>query len=406
MQSLTIGTKRRLLAAMLVVGGVALALLISSVTAAFAGTSTSVQWRNEGYSAATGWTTGMIGPYDEGALVPFRLTVTNPSNTKSAVVGGFSLQVTREAHGVSVFDYTTNWSGPISASLQDGVADDMLRTTFPAGMTLGPSQSVTFTFFGHLAVSTLARPAAGMLNGNGVCGFSQVDAAGVGGAGKSVPVKVNPRPGLLGTPAIDLAKSSDAPTSGVKAGTTVTYSYLVTNIGDVPLVNAVITDDVLGTIGTIAGPLAPGASQTLTASAVLRETTTANSKVAATDEFGREATDESALTVSVFATARIFGSMFWDWDNNGSWDALETGLAGWAIELQDAQGNVVATVLTDENGAYSFDGVEPGTAYTVRALVPSSWYQTAPIGSVYTVTPASGQDAGPFDFGAVFVGET
>jgi hypothetical protein len=327
------------------------------------------------------------------------LTITNPSNTKAALVGGFSLQVTREAHGVAVFDYTTDWAGPMAPDSHDGVFGDMLRTTFPAGMTLAPGQSATFTFSGHLAVSSAGHPAAGMLNGNGVCGFSEVEADGVGAFGKRVPVKVNAHSGTLGTPAIDIVESSDAPTSGVAAGTNVTFTYVVKNIGDVPLFDAVVTDSELGAIGTVPGPLAPGASQSLTVSRALAQTIASTATVSAVDESGRGATDTTAFTVAVFSSARVFGSVYLDSDANGAWDAGEIGFTGWAVQLSDSQGNVIAVAISDLAGAYSFEGVTPGSDYTISIVPQDNWVQSAPLGGVFTITPASGQNAGPFDFG-------
>lgn len=385
--------------------GLAFSILLACVASAFAaaGGGASVQWRNEGFREGTGWTTGEIGPYNEGDLVPFRLTVTNSSSTKSAVVGGFSMQVTRQAHDVSVFDYTTDWSGPIAPSSQDGVSGDMLRTTFPAGMTLAPGQSATFTFKGHLALSAPGAPAAGLLNGNGVCGFSEVDADGVGAFGKRVPVKVNPRPGTLGTPAIDIAESSDAPTTGVAPGTTVTYTYVVTNVGDVALMNAVVTDSQFGAVGVIPGPLAPGASQTLTTQAILTETTEDTSSVVASDAYGREAADSAKCSVSVLSSARMFGFVYADWNANGARDADEQGMGEWLVRLTDAQGNLVATALTGADGSYEFGSLNPGVTYTLSADSLNGWQQTAPIDGVFVSTLAGGQNAGPFEFGEVMV---
>jgi len=73
------------------------------------------------------------------------------------------------------------------------------------------------------------------------------------------------------SPSLRLEKSVDK--DCVAAGETVTYSYKVTNTGNVPITDLTITDDQLGVIGTIAS-LAPGASQTLTASTALMQTTT------------------------------------------------------------------------------------------------------------------------------------
>jgi len=298
---------------------VCLGLATSALAAA--GGSPGVTWRNESYRPGTGWTTGEVGPYSEGDLVPFRLTVTNPNSTKSAVVGGFALQLTREAHGVAVFDSTTGWSGPLAPSTQDGLFGDMLRTTIPVGLTLAPGASVTFCFNGHLAVSTPSAPAAGMLNGSGVVGFSEVQGDGVGAFGKRVPVKVDARQGTLGTPAIKIVESSDAPASGVAADTRVTYTYTVTNIGDIAFLNAVVTDSKFGAVGTIAGPLAPGASQALMTEAVLTETTEDTSSVVASDRYGRQATDSTKCSVAVLSSARLFGSAFYDVNSNGAWDA-------------------------------------------------------------------------------------
>lgn len=366
----------------------------------------NVQWRNEGYDLVKGWTTGEIGPYAEGSSVPFRLIVTNPSTSKSAVVGGFSLQVTAEAHGVAVFDGTTDWTGPIAPSSQDGLADGMLRTTFPAGLALGPGESATITFKGHLALSTPARSAAGLLNGNGVNGFSEVDAAGAGAFGKRVPVKVASAQGTLGTPAVGIAKTSDAPATGVPAGASVTYTYVVTNLGDVPLLNLAVSDDVLGPIGSVPGPLAPAAAVQFTRTAVLGENTTNVGSVAAVDRYGREVSDTAELTVAVITSARILGHVFEDSNGDGSWASdVEPGLAGWTVDLLDTAGNVVQTAATDGVGDYMFSDLTPGQTYVVQQITQGGWIQTAPLDGTFTVTPGPGQDAGMFDFGDWRLGE-
>lgn len=78
------------------------------------------------------------------------------------------------------------------------------------------------------------------------------------------------------TPKVDIEKyvkdadgvwqdADTAPGVRVDKGTNPEFKYVVTNVGDVPLSNIVVTDSVLGTIGTISGPLAPGATdETLT----------------------------------------------------------------------------------------------------------------------------------------------
>ena len=63
-------------------------------------------------------------------------------------------------------------------------------------------------------------------------------------------------------PGIDLVKlagsAPDGGTETVPSGSDVTYTYIVVNTGDTFLSSITITDDVLGAVGTIVGPTAPG----------------------------------------------------------------------------------------------------------------------------------------------------
>ncbi len=71
-------------------------------------------------------------------------------------------------------------------------------------------------------------------------------------------------------PAISLVKDSDAPALGIPQGedTAVTYSYVVTNIGDVTLFDTMLVDDKLGDIADM-GTLAVGESKTIEVTAIL-----------------------------------------------------------------------------------------------------------------------------------------
>jgi uncharacterized repeat protein (TIGR01451 family) len=68
-------------------------------------------------------------------------------------------------------------------------------------------------------------------------------------------------------PALTLVKTAGATADGgthyVVSGTPVVYTYRVVNSGDTYLTNVVLTDDKLGAIGAIAGPVAPGATNYL-----------------------------------------------------------------------------------------------------------------------------------------------
>ncbi len=64
-------------------------------------------------------------------------------------------------------------------------------------------------------------------------------------------------------------------------------------------------------------------------------------------------------------------------DNDGDCEfgtsASDRPIAGATLELLDADGNVLATTVTDENGAYSFKGLVPGS-YSVRQIQPDEFF--------------------------------
>ena len=103
-------------------------------------------------------------------------------------------------------------------------------------------------------------------------------------------------------PAIDIDKTvSD---ESVTPGTTVTYTFVVTNTGDTTLFDIVVTDDVMGEIGTI-DQLEPGESATLTADFVVGDVAVTNVAVArGHDILGRvvEASDDANVTVVLVET--------------------------------------------------------------------------------------------------------
>lgn len=71
----------------------------------------------------------------------------------------------------------------------------------------------------------------------------------------------------------------------------------------------------------------------------------------------------------------ISGFKFDDEDANGVWDTGEPVLPTWRINLSDGQ-----SVLTDQNGFYSFYGLAPGS-YTVTESQQFGWNQTFPSGN-------------------------
>ena len=72
------------------------------------------------------------------------------------------------------------------------------------------------------------------------------------------------------------------------------------------------------------------------------------------------------------APAKISGNVYHDRSNDGRRDAGEEAIAGVKIELINASGAVVATTQTNQQGAYEFVGVLPGT-YAIRETQPAGF---------------------------------
>ncbi|MDP2401498.1 MAG: hypothetical protein Q8M66_05915, partial [Actinomycetota bacterium] len=87
-------------------------------------------------------------------------------------------------------------------------------------------------------------------------------------------------------------------TSVIDPGEVVTYTYTVTNVGDVPLYNVVLDDDMLGIVGTLPS-LLPGQSAPFEASDLIEVDTTNVVVATAADELGHEVTDSDEWTVEV-----------------------------------------------------------------------------------------------------------
>ena len=177
---------------------------------------------------------------------------------------------------------------------------------------------------------------------------------------------------------IEIVKT--ASTSAIGKGESVTYTYEVANTGSTYLKDVTVTDDKLGAIGTIA-LLAPDATTNLTATAILAEDTTNVGTATGTpaDSNGTpipgasDVTDDDDATVSVNTTPAVIGDRVWnDVDGDGVQDAGELGIQGVTVNLLDADGNVVATTVTDANGNYRFEIGDPGT-YVVEFAPKSGW---------------------------------
>ncbi len=105
----------------------------------------------------------------------------------------------------------------------------------------------------------------------------------------------------------------------------------------------------------------------------------------------------SQISLEVCQYASISGCKYSDDNNNGLIEEDETKLSGWEIVLA---GDASATQSTDENGCYSFAGLLAGN-YTVSEGANAEkqpYTQVWPVGNLYEVNLAKGQDASSYDF--------
>lgn len=105
-------------------------------------------------------------------------------------------------------------------------------------------------------------------------------------------------------PAIEIVKTAN-PTAIQGTSGTATFTYVVTNTGDTPLVDVVVTDDILGEIGRI-DRLDVGASQTLTKTAAVTQAAPVNVGTATgEDELGKTVTDDDDASLTFVADVVI-----------------------------------------------------------------------------------------------------
>jgi protocatechuate 3,4-dioxygenase beta subunit len=90
--------------------------------------------------------------------------------------------------------------------------------------------------------------------------------------------------------------------------------------------------------------------------------------------------------------ASISGIKFHDLNANSIQDGIESGLAGWTIELRDDNGVLLDTNVTDIDGNYSFPSLASGD-YRVQEVEQPGWKKTEPGGLYHPVSLALGESA-------------
>ncbi len=92
-------------------------------------------------------------------------------------------------------------------------------------------------------------------------------------------------------------------------------------------------------------------------------------------------------------TATVTGTVWWDTNGDGQADPAEVKAASWQVELLQ-QDTLIATVDTDNQGAYQFNGILPGGAYRIRFRHPAThvaWKQLSQL-TLLSGTVVDGQN--------------
>jgi LPXTG-site transpeptidase (sortase) family protein len=181
----------------------------------------------------------------------------------------------------------------------------------------------------------------------------------------------------LQSPALTLVKTA-TPTTYSAVGDVISYSFFVTNSGNITLSGSfTVTDDKATDEACPVTPsLAPGASITCTASYTITPadlnagfvTNTASAHAS----FGGNPVNSNTDDETVTALSAL-GDFVWnDLNANGIQDAGEPGINNVTVHLLDSGGNTIATTTTNATGFYQFTGLTPGT-YAVQFVNPGGY---------------------------------
>ncbi|MCX6151868.1 MAG: choice-of-anchor A family protein [Ignavibacteriales bacterium] len=176
-------------------------------------------------------------------------------------------------------------------------------------------------------------------------------------------------------------EKSVAPTTA-KPGDVVTYTFTVSNCGDVAHAGgADLFDALLNPSGNHSikhfDLINPGQTQTYTQTYTVTENNCGQLVNTATIE-GHPSNGSAYVTFQSSATLTVnckssLGDKVWnDVNKNGIQDNNETGVGGVTVKLLDCNGTVLKTTTTDNNGLYLFSDLTAGS-YKVQVVLPNGY---------------------------------
>jgi len=319
--------------------------------------------------------TDQNGRPDAGELLHYTFTVTNTGNVTLT-----NVRVSDAVAGVTVV------GGPLT-SLAPGISD---ATTFTASYTLTQAD-IDAGLFSNMATATGTPPL-----GEDVTGTDSETVL------------------LPQIPKISLVKSlqsyaDEDNSNSVTVDDTLTYSFLVTNTGNVTLHWVTVSDPLPGLSAispALVPSLVPGASTMFTASYTVMQadvkagaifnTATARGDTPGgdPDDPSDDVTDTDDELVVVGAPASLGNFVWHDLNANGIQDLGEPGVAGARVTLIGGGADGVIgtggddthlTTVTDERGGYAFQNLISNVEYQVAFSLPSGYVS-------FTIPDAGGDD--------------
>ncbi len=184
---------------------------------------------------------------------------------------------------------------------------------------------------------------------------------------------------------------ADTPTGPlIPVGGAVTWTYVVTNTGNLPLTQVVVTDDKGVAVTCPKDTLAPQESMLCTGTGVAVEGQYANiGSVVGTPPTGTPVTSADPSHYFGYIPASVGNYVFGDINPNGSTpgeieagnglqDAGEVGIDGIIVQLYSSNNVLIAETVTANGGNYLFTDLPPGDYYVVFINPFSEGVWTAP----------------------------
>jgi hypothetical protein len=400
-----------------------IALLPQVPLSAAAQQETFQHWLNGNGNWATGAINGQNSSYSEGDVVPHRIEW-DGATIGDQVTFAFSYEW-QDATGNTGHDYLDDVNETEAATLVGGLASIAIPTDPEVVSQLGAQPSGQFLYAGFTVDSvnlatfdhgdredkyytftvTFTETSAHLYYGahlardsqwplGGASSFSggnvenRFDRDGIG-VGSSADQTRSIQVGAIGAeplPGVDIEKATngvdaDTPTGPqIVVGAPVTWTYLVTNTGNVELTGVTVTDNQAVTVSCPATTLAVGTSMTCTASGTAAASQYTNTGTVTTTQQVTD-TDPShyfGISTTTPPTEQPLGSIgdfVWDdgviTEANGIQDAGESGVTGVTVNLYDGSGTTkLATQVTGSDGKYVFTGL-PAGSYVVEFVIPT-----------------------------------